>query len=107
MDLKEILSKREKDTANGPKDMDSFGLSLLIKKSVISWLQSQSGKTCSGIVKITPEYLLYLTMDHEVGSDKDGMSTVFEEAESVPVGELISSPVSVKMSHLSQTKDLP
>lgn len=46
-------------------------------------------------------------MDHEVGSDKDGMSTVFEEAESVPVGELISSPVSVKMSHLSQTKDLP
>lgn len=43
--------------ALGPKDIDSFGLSLLIKKSVISWLQSQSGKTCSGIVKIIPEYL--------------------------------------------------
>ncbi|KAJ0239072.1 hypothetical protein HA466_0235800 [Hirschfeldia incana] len=152
--------------ALGPKDMDSLGLSLfrpdfiitsfyrvfgydptgfgclLIKKSVISCLQSQSGKTCSGIVKITPEYPLYLSdsmdgleglsgvehndiavngdskgvgtqlpafsgvytsaqvqdafeadMDHEVGSDKDGTSTVFEEAESISVGELIKSPV--------------
>ncbi|XP_013686248.2 uncharacterized protein BNAC07G16420D [Brassica napus] len=149
--------------ALGPKDMDSLGLSLfrpdfiitsfyrvfgydptgfgclLIKKSVISCLQSQSGKTCSGIVKITPEYPLYLSdsmdglsgiehndiavngddkavgtqlpafsgvytsaqvqdvfetdMDHEVGSDRDGTSTVFEEAESISVGELIKSPV--------------
>ncbi|CAF1717065.1 uncharacterized protein LOC111209900 [Brassica napus] len=152
--------------ALGPKDMDSLGLSLfrpdfiitsfyrvfgfdptgfgclLIKKSVISCLQSQSGKTGSGIVKITPEYPLYLNdsmdgfagfedndiavngdnkglgthqlpafsgaytsaqvqdvfetdMDHqEIGSDKDGTSnTVFEEAESVSVGELIKSPV--------------
>ncbi|KAF8085471.1 hypothetical protein N665_0666s0019 [Sinapis alba] len=153
--------------ALGPKDMDSLGLSLfrpdfiitsfyrvfgfdptgfgclLIKKSVISCLQSQSGKTCSGIVKITPEYPLYLSdsmdgfngvtgiehndiaingdskamgtqlpafsgvytsaqvqdafetdMVHEVGSDKYGTSsTVFEEAESISVGELIKSPV--------------
>ncbi|CAH8316015.1 unnamed protein product [Eruca vesicaria subsp. sativa] len=153
--------------ALGPKDMDSLGLSLfrpdfiitsfyrvfgydptgfgclLIKKSVISCLQSQSGKTCSGIVKITPEYPLYLSdsmdgleglsgvehndiaingdnkamgtqlpafsgvytsaqvqdafdteMVHEVGSDKDATScTVFEEAESISVGELIKSPV--------------
>uniref|UniRef100_A0A1J3G1Z6 Molybdenum cofactor sulfurase n=2 Tax=Noccaea caerulescens TaxID=107243 RepID=A0A1J3G1Z6_NOCCA len=152
--------------ALGPKDMDSLGLSLfrpdfiitsfyrvfgydptgfgclLIKKSVISCLQSQSGKTSSGIVKITPEYPLYLSdsmdglegltgiedndiainrdtkalgtqlpafsgvytsaqvqdvfetdMDHEIGSDKDGTSTVFEEAEGMSVGELIKSPV--------------
>ncbi|KAG2316960.1 hypothetical protein Bca4012_067849 [Brassica carinata] len=153
--------------ALGPKDMDSLGLSLfrpdfiitsfyrvfgfdptgfgclLIKKSVISCLQSQSGKTSSGIVKITPEYPLYLndSMDgleglagfedndiaingdnkalgtqlpafsgaytsaqvqdvfetdmdhHDIGSDKDGTSTVFEEADSVSVGELIKSPV--------------
>ncbi|KAF8101465.1 hypothetical protein N665_0205s0058 [Sinapis alba] len=148
--------------ALGPKDMDSLGLSLfrpdfiitsfyrvfgfdptgfgclLIKKSVISCLQSQSGKTSSGIVKITPEYPLYLNdsmdglegltgfedndisnkalgtqlpafsgaytsaqvqdvfetdMDHEIGSDKDGTSTVFEEADSISVGELIKSPV--------------
>ncbi|CAL9245135.1 unnamed protein product [Arabidopsis halleri] len=152
--------------ALGPKDMDSLGLSLfrpdfiitsfyrvfgydptgfgclLIKKSVISCLQSQSGKTSSGIVKITPEYPLYLSdsmdglegltgiqdndiaingdnkalgtqlpafsgaytsaqvqdvfetdMDHEIGSDRDNTSTVFEEAESISVGELIKSPV--------------
>ncbi|KAL1196539.1 Molybdenum cofactor sulfurase [Cardamine amara subsp. amara] len=152
--------------ALGPKDMDSLGLSLfrpdfiitsfyrvfgydptgfgclLIKKSVISCLQSQSGKTSSGIVKITPEYPLYISdsmdglegltgiqdndiaingdskalgtqlpafsgaytsaqvqdvfetdMDHEIGSDKDNTSTLFEEAESISVGELIKSPV--------------
>ncbi|KAJ4878681.1 Pyridoxal phosphate (PLP)-dependent transferases superfamily protein [Raphanus sativus] len=150
--------------ALGPKDMDSLGLSLfrpdfiitsfyrvfgfdptgfgclLIKKSVISCLQSQSGKTGSGIVKITPEYPLYVndSMDgligfedndiaingdnkalgtqlpafsgaytsaqvqdvfetdmdnNEIGSDKDGTSTVFEEAENISVGELIKSPV--------------
>ncbi|VVB18255.1 unnamed protein product [Arabis nemorensis] len=152
--------------ALGPKDMDSLGLSLfrpdfiitsfyrvfgydptgfgclLIKKSVISCLQSQSGKTSSGIVKITPEYPLYLSdsmdglegltgmedndlaingdnkvaatqlpafsgvytsaqvqdvfetdMDHEIGFDRDGTSTVFEEAESISVGDLIKSPV--------------
>ncbi|XP_010446290.1 PREDICTED: uncharacterized protein LOC104729096 [Camelina sativa] len=152
--------------ALGPKDMDSLGLSLfrpdfiitsfyrvfgydptgfgclLIKKSVISCLQSQSGKTSSGIVKITPEYPLYLSdfmdglegltgiqdndiaingdnkalgtqlpafsgvytsaqvqdvfetdMDHEIGSDRDNTSTVFEEAEGISVGELIKSPV--------------
>ncbi|KAJ0236560.1 Uncharacterized protein HA466_0258430 [Hirschfeldia incana] len=150
--------------ALGPKDMDSLGLSLfrpdfiitsfyrvfgfdptgfgclLIKKSVISCLQSQSGKTGSGIVKITPEYPLYLndSMDgfpgfedndiaingdnkalgtqlpafsgaytsaqvqdvyetdmdqHDVGSDKDGTSTVFEETDNISVGELIKSPV--------------
>ncbi|CAH8349238.1 unnamed protein product [Eruca vesicaria subsp. sativa] len=69
----------------GPKDMDSLGLSLfrpefiitsfykvfghdptgfgclLIKKSVMGNLQSQSGKTGSGIVKITPQYPLYLS----------------------------------------------
>ncbi|KAK8663919.1 hypothetical protein V6N13_083724 [Hibiscus sabdariffa] len=69
----------------GPKDMDSLGLSLfrpdfiitsfyrvfgydptgfgclLIKKSVMGSLQNQSGSTGSGMVKITPEYPLYLS----------------------------------------------
>jgi|UniRef100_A0A2N9JBY2 selenocysteine lyase/cysteine desulfurase len=69
----------------GPKDMDSLGLSLfrpdfiitsfyrvfgydptgfgclLIKKSVMASLQSQSGCTGVGMVKITPEYPLYLS----------------------------------------------
>ncbi|XP_044470185.1 uncharacterized protein LOC123199314 [Mangifera indica] len=69
----------------GPKDMDSLGLSLfrpdfiitsfyrvfgydptgfgclLIKKSVMGSLQNQSGRTGSGMVKITPEYPLYLS----------------------------------------------
>uniref|UniRef100_A0A1J3EJG8 Molybdenum cofactor sulfurase n=1 Tax=Noccaea caerulescens TaxID=107243 RepID=A0A1J3EJG8_NOCCA len=157
----------------GPKDMDSLGLSLfrpefiitsfyrvfghdptgfgclLIKKSVMGNLQSQSGKTGSGIVKITPEYPLYLSdsidgLDGLVGledhhgiggmnggekapmearkvaqmpvfsgaytsaqvrdvfetelledsvSDRDGTSsTIFEENESVSVGELMKSP---------------
>ncbi|KAJ4866259.1 Pyridoxal phosphate (PLP)-dependent transferases superfamily protein [Raphanus sativus] len=85
----------------GPKDMDSLGLSLfrpefivtsfyrvfghdptgfgclLIKKSVMGSLQSQSGKTGSGIVKITPQYPLYLSdsvdgLDGLVGFEDDG-----------------------------------
>ncbi|KAJ9564420.1 hypothetical protein OSB04_000386 [Centaurea solstitialis] len=71
--------------ALGPKDMDSLGLSLfrpdfiitsfyrvfgydptgfgclLIKKSVIGSLQSQSGHAGSGIVKISPVFPLYLS----------------------------------------------
>ncbi|XP_010531232.1 PREDICTED: uncharacterized protein LOC104807577 [Tarenaya hassleriana] len=153
----------------GPKDMDSLGLSLfrpefiitsfyrvfgydptgfgclLIKKSVMGSLQSQSGKTGSGIVKVTPQYPLYLSdsidgldglvglEDHDVGtdgdkateirpgsqmpafsgaytsaqmrdvfetelqedniSDRDGTSTIFEETESISVGEVMKSPV--------------
>ncbi|KAH0851119.1 LOW QUALITY PROTEIN: hypothetical protein HID58_094986 [Brassica napus] len=41
-------------------DPTGFGC-LLIKKSVMGNLQSQSGKTGSGIVKITPQYPLYLS----------------------------------------------
>ncbi|OMO56770.1 hypothetical protein CCACVL1_26279 [Corchorus capsularis] len=153
----------------GPKDMDSLGLSLfrpdfiitsfyrvfgydptgfgclLIKKSVMGCLQNQSGSTGSGMVKITPEYPLYLSdsvdgldglggiEDNEVGtngdkpsenrpgtqlpafsgaftsaqvrdvfeseldqdnsSDRDGASTIFEETESISVGEVMKSPV--------------
>ncbi|CAI0554274.1 unnamed protein product [Linum tenue] len=154
----------------GPKDMDSLGLSLfrpdfiitsfyrvfgfdptgfgclLIKKSVMSCLQRQSGSTGSGIVKITPEYPLYLSdsvdgldgttgveddevmgsdengtteprqgtqlpafsgaftpaqvsdvfeteMSHDNNSDRDGTSTIFEETESISVGEVMKSPV--------------
>ncbi|AEE86754.1 putative molybdenum cofactor sulfurtransferase [Arabidopsis thaliana] len=153
----------------GPKDMDSLGLSLfrpefiitsfyrvfghdptgfgclLIKKSVMGSLQSQSGKTGSGIVKITPEYPLYLSdsvdgldglvgfedhnddktkeahrpgtqmpafsgaytsaqvrdvfetelLEDNISSDRDGTTstTIFEETESVSVGELMKSPV--------------
>ncbi|KAL1188897.1 Molybdenum cofactor sulfurase [Cardamine amara subsp. amara] len=153
----------------GPKDMDSLGLSLfrpefiitsfyrvfghdptgfgclLIKKSVMGSLQSQSGKTGSGIVKITPQYPLYLSdsvdgldglvgfEDHDedkikeahrpgtqmpafsgaytsaqvrdvfetellednISSDRDGTTstTIFEETESISVGELMKSPV--------------
>ncbi|XP_047310778.1 uncharacterized protein LOC124914307 [Impatiens glandulifera] len=75
----------------GPKDMDSLGLSLfrpdfiitsfykvfgydpagfgclLIKKSVMSSLQNQSGQTGAGIVKITPLFPLYL------GDSMDGL----------------------------------
>ncbi|KAL0872399.1 hypothetical protein Bca101_022104 [Brassica carinata] len=149
----------------GPKDMDSLGLSLfrpefivtsfyrvfghdptgfgclLIKKSVMGSLQSQSGKTGSGIVKITPQYPLYLSdsvdglvgfedddktkeaaqrpgtqmpafsgaytsaqvrdvfetdlLEDNISSDRDGTTstTIFEETESVSVGELMKSPV--------------
>ncbi|XP_038722957.1 uncharacterized protein LOC120014911 [Tripterygium wilfordii] len=153
----------------GPKDMDSLGLSLfrpdfiitsfyrvfghdptgfgclLIKKSVMGSLQNQSGSTGSGIVKITPEYPMYLSdsvdgldklvgiedddvigitdktaetrpgsqlpafsgaytsaqvrdvfeteMEHENNSDRDGTSTIFEETESISVGEVMKSPV--------------
>ncbi|EPS68175.1 hypothetical protein M569_06597 [Genlisea aurea] len=151
--------------ALGPKDMDSLGLSLfrpdfiitsfyrvfgfdptgfgvlLIKRSVIGCLQSQSGHAGSGIVKITPVFPLYLSdsvdnlpglyeeegendgrevetrpvsqlpafsgaytsaqvrdvleteMEHDGSSDRDGTSTMFEEAESVSVGEVMKSPV--------------
>ncbi|CAN1225157.1 Molybdenum cofactor sulfurase [Linum grandiflorum] len=81
----------------GPKDMDSLGLSLfrpdfiitsfyrvfgydptgfgclLIKKSVMSSLQHRSGSTGSGIVKITPEYPLYLS-DSVDGLDGLGLN---------------------------------
>ncbi|XP_004509187.1 uncharacterized protein [Cicer arietinum] len=152
----------------GPKDMDSLGLSLfrpdfiitsfyrvfgydptgfgclLIKKSVMASLQNQSGSTGSGMVKITPEFPVYLSdsvdgldrlagivddevngagdktfeprqgsqlpafsgaytsaqvrdvfeteMDHD-SSERDGTSTIFEETESISVGEVIKSPV--------------
>ncbi|KAJ7952898.1 Molybdenum cofactor sulfurase [Quillaja saponaria] len=152
----------------GPKDMDSLGLSLfrpdfiitsfyrvfgydptgfgclLIKKSVMASLQNQSGSTGSGMVKITPEYPMYLSdsvdgldrlsgiEDDEVSangdktsetrqglqlpafsgaftsaqvrdvfetemdqdsSERDGTSTIFEETESISVGEVMKSPV--------------
>ncbi|CAI9763308.1 unnamed protein product [Fraxinus pennsylvanica] len=150
----------------GPKDMDSLGLSLfrpdfiitsfyrvfgydptgfgclLIKKSVMSSLQNQSGHAGSGIVKITPMFPLYLSdsmdnfpgfvedeevsgnevnsetrpgsqlpafsgvftsaqvrdvfeseMEHDNSSDRDGASTIFEETESISVGEVMKSPV--------------
>ncbi|KDP31852.1 hypothetical protein JCGZ_12313 [Jatropha curcas] len=153
----------------GPKDMDSLGLSLfrpdfiitsfyrvfghdptgfgclLIKKSVMGSLQNQSGSTGSGMVKITPEYPLYLSdsvdgldrlvcieddevvgnaetttetrpgtqlpafsgaftsaqvrdvfeteMEQDNSSDRDGTSTIFEETESISVGEVMKSPV--------------
>lgn len=153
--------------ALGPKDMDSLGLSLfrpdfiitsfyrvfgydptgfgclLIKKSVMSSLQNQSGHAGSGIVKITPVFPLYLSdsidgfpglaeddeagedsevtaetrpgsqlpafsgaftsaqvrdvfeteMEHDNSSDRDGASTIFEETESISVGEIMRSPV--------------
>ncbi|KAK7263067.1 hypothetical protein RJT34_30651 [Clitoria ternatea] len=152
----------------GPKDMDSLGLSLfrpdfivtsfyrvfgydptgfgclLIKKSVMASLQNQSGSTGSGMVKITPEFPMYLSdsvdgLDKLVGieddeitgvgdknsearqgsqlpafsgaytpaqvrdvfetemdqdsSERDGTSTIFEETESISVGDVIKSPV--------------
>ncbi|KAI4388398.1 hypothetical protein MLD38_000728 [Melastoma candidum] len=152
----------------GPKDMDSLGLSLfrpdfiitsfyrvfgsdptgfgclLIKKSVMSSLQNQSGRTGTGMVKITPVFPQYLSdsmdgldmfagieepvdrkevaspepcggdsnmpafsgvfttnqvrdvfeteMDHD-NSSRDGASTIFEEMESVSVGEVTRSPI--------------
>ncbi|KAL8477643.1 hypothetical protein ACS0TY_029812 [Phlomoides rotata] len=151
--------------ALGPKDMDSLGLSLfrpdfiitsfyrvfgydptgfgclLIKKSVMASLQSQSGHAGSGIVKITPVFPVYLSdsvdnfpgfgeddeeasgngeaetragsqlpafsgaytsaqvrdvfeseMEHDNSSDRDGASTIFEETESISVGEVMKSP---------------
>ncbi|KAK6128787.1 hypothetical protein DH2020_037423 [Rehmannia glutinosa] len=138
--------------ALGPKDMDSLGLvfgydptgfgCLLIKKSVMASLQSQSGHAGSGIVKITPVFPMYLSdsmdnipgfgedeeedngngevntenrpgsqlpafsgaftsaqvrdvfeteMEHDNSSDKDGASTIFEETESISVGEMMKS----------------
>ncbi|GMI94072.1 hypothetical protein like AT2G23520 [Hibiscus trionum] len=153
----------------GPKDMDSLGLSLfrpdfiitsfyrvfgydptgfgclLIKKSVMGSLQNQSGSTGSGMVKLTPEYPLYLSdsvddfdglggiessevgtngdkpsenrpgtqlpafsgvftsdqvrdvfeteMDQDNSTDRDGASTIFEETESISVGEVMKSPI--------------
>ncbi|KAK3149235.1 hypothetical protein QOZ80_3AG0214730 [Eleusine coracana subsp. coracana] len=156
--------------ALGPKDMDSLGLSLfrpdfiitsfyrvfgadptgfgclLIKKSVMACLQSPSGGTGAGMVRIVPVFPQYLSdsvdgldgvldgleddtiipidegsasnshhatqlpafsgayssaqvrevieseMDQD-SSDRDGASTIYEESESVSVGELMKSPV--------------
>ncbi|WCJ31038.1 Pyridoxal phosphate (PLP)-dependent transferases superfamily protein [Euphorbia peplus] len=96
----------------GPKDMDSLGLSLfrpdfiitsfyrvfgydptgfgclLIKKSVMGNLQNQSGSTGSGMVKITPEYPLYLSdsmdgLDRLAGvEDDEGAGNTETTAES-------------------------
>ncbi|KAE8674000.1 hypothetical protein F3Y22_tig00111769pilonHSYRG00243 [Hibiscus syriacus] len=83
----------------GPKDMNSLGLSLfrpdfiitsfyrvfgydptgfgclLIKKSVMGSLQNQSGSTGSGMVKITPEYPLYLS---DSVDDLDGLGEIVD-----------------------------
>ncbi|XP_061997382.1 uncharacterized protein LOC133715080 [Rosa rugosa] len=151
----------------GPKDMDSLGLSLfrpdfiitsfyrvfgsdptgfgclLIKKSVMGSLQSQGGRTGTGMVRILPVFPQYLSdsvdgidglagnendavnreeellpeadggsqmpafsgvftsnqvrdcfeteMDQD--SDRDGASTIFEEVESISVGEVMKSPI--------------
>ncbi|KAM1118381.1 hypothetical protein ACFX11_042774 [Malus domestica] len=151
----------------GPKDMDSLGLSLfrpdfiitsfyrvfgsdptgfgclLIKKSVMASLQSQGGRTGTGIVRILPVFPQCLSdsvdgldglggiendavncneelvpetngeshmpafsgvftsnqvrdcfeteMDQD--SDRDGASTIFEEAESISIGEVMKSPI--------------
>ncbi|KAJ8762132.1 hypothetical protein K2173_007282 [Erythroxylum novogranatense] len=155
--------------ALGPKDMDSLGLSLfrpdfiitsfyrvfgsdptgfgclLIKKSVMSSLQNDCGRTGSGMVRILPVFPQYLDdsmdgidvlagieeddiscnednapekqggsqmpafsgvftpnqvrdvieteMEHDNSSDRDGASTIFEEAESFSVGEVMRSPI--------------
>ncbi|KAK6129028.1 hypothetical protein DH2020_037225 [Rehmannia glutinosa] len=97
--------------ALGPKDMDSLGLSLfrpdfiitsfyrvfgydptgfgclLIKKSVMASLQNQSGH--AGSVRDVFE----TEMEHDNSSDRDGASTIFEETESISVGEVMKSPV--------------
>ncbi|PAN44849.1 hypothetical protein PAHAL_9G075000 [Panicum hallii] len=156
--------------ALGPKDMDSLGLSLfrpdfiitsfyrvfgadptgfgclLIKKSVMACLQSPSGGTGAGMVRILPVFPQYLSdsvdgldgvldgleddtiipieegsasnshhasqlpafsgayssaqvrevieseMDQD-SSDRDCASTIYEESESVSVGEVMKSPV--------------
>ncbi|KAL6894151.1 hypothetical protein ACP4OV_008249 [Aristida adscensionis] len=156
--------------ALGPKDMDSLGLSLfrpdfiitsfyrvfgadptgfgclLIKKSVMTCLQSPTGGTGAGMVRIVPVFPQYLSdsvdgfdgvldgleddtiipieegsasnshqatqlpafsgayssaqvrevieseMDQD-SSDRDGASTIYEESESVSVGEVMKSPV--------------
>ncbi|XP_022941406.1 uncharacterized protein LOC111446707 [Cucurbita moschata] len=154
----------------GPKDMDSLGLSLfrpdfiitsfyrvfgsdptgfgclLIKKSVIGSLQSQCGRTGTGMVRILPIFPQYIgdsidgldvlagieddaingqedseTETHQESrmpafsgvfttnqvrdvfeteieqdnnsSDRDGASTIFEEVESISVGEVMKSPI--------------
>ncbi|CAN6297662.1 unnamed protein product [Urochloa humidicola] len=156
--------------ALGPKDMDSLGLSLfrpdfiitsfyrvfgadptgfgclLIKKSVMACLQSPSGGTGAGMVRIVPVFPQYLSdsvdgldgvldgleddtiipieegsasnshhasqlpafsgayssaqvrevIESEIdqdSSDRDGASTIYEESESVSVGEVMKSPV--------------
>ncbi|KAI4330629.1 hypothetical protein MLD38_028901 [Melastoma candidum] len=87
----------------GPKDMDSLGLSLfrpdfiitsfyrvfgydpsgfgclLIKKSLMGYLQNQSGSTGSGMVKLTPEFPLY------VGDSVDGLDGFAEVENEVNV----------------------
>nr|GMC52317.1 Glycine dehydrogenase (decarboxylating) [Ipomoea batatas]GME16864.1 Glycine dehydrogenase (decarboxylating) [Ipomoea batatas] len=153
----------------GPKDMDSLGLSLfrpdfiitsfykifgsdptgfgclLIKKSVMTALQNQPGRTGTGMVRIVPEFPQYLDdsldcldglvefeegtdngndelvigkprgsqlpafsgvftssqvrdvfdteMDLDNNSDRDGASTIYEEADSISIGEAMRSPM--------------
>ncbi|KAG6666367.1 hypothetical protein CIPAW_01G026900 [Carya illinoinensis] len=116
----------------GPKDMDSLGLAfgydptgfgcLLIKKSVMGSLQSQSGCTGVGMVKITPEFPLYLSHsmdgldglagieDDEVAGNGDKTSETCQgtqlpafsgaytsaqvrDTESISVREVMKSPV--------------
>ncbi|XP_023532130.1 uncharacterized protein LOC111794390 isoform X2 [Cucurbita pepo subsp. pepo] len=94
----------------GPKDMDSLGLSLfrpdfiitsfyrvfgydptgfgclLIKRSVMGSLQTRSGVTGSGMVKIIPEYPMYLSDSMD---DLDGLGR-FEHEEVAGVVEKTS-----------------
>ncbi|XP_019152829.1 PREDICTED: uncharacterized protein LOC109149493 isoform X2 [Ipomoea nil] len=153
----------------GPKDMDSLGLSLfrpdfiitsfykifgsdptgfgclLIKKSVMTALQNQPGRTGTGMVRIVPEFPQYLgdsldgldglvefeegtdngndelvigkpggsqlpafsgvftssqvrdvfdtEMELDNNSDRDGASTIYEEADSISIGEAMRSPM--------------
>ncbi|KAL0343610.1 UNVERIFIED_CONTAM: hypothetical protein Sangu_1248400 [Sesamum angustifolium] len=44
-------------------------------------------------------------MEHDNSSDRDGTSTIFEETESISVGEVMKSQFSVKMNHRQFTVD--
>ncbi|KAJ6699200.1 MOLYBDOPTERIN COFACTOR SULFURASE MOSC [Salix purpurea] len=117
----------------GPKDMDSLGLSLfrpdfiitsfyrvfgydptgfgclLIKKSVMGSLQNQSGSTGTGMVKITPEFPMYLSdsvdgLDGFVGVDDDEVAGNAEKATETHPGSQLPAFSGVYTS--SQVRDV-
>ncbi|GJT09440.1 hypothetical protein Tco_0856482 [Tanacetum coccineum] len=96
--------------ALGPKDMDSLGLSLFRPDFIITSFYNVFGycedqSSFSYVFSLELSYLLFsgaytssqvrdvfqTEIGHEIASDKDGGSSVFKDANSVSVGEVMKS----------------
>ncbi|GJU13481.1 hypothetical protein Tco_1135877 [Tanacetum coccineum] len=98
---KKLLTMFNHERALGPKDMDSLGLSLFRPDFIITSFynvfgycedQSSFSYVFRAYTSSQVRYVFQTEIGHKIASDKDGGSSVFEDANSVSVGEVMKSP---------------